>query len=159
VRCPRCADLEDRVVDSREVAQGTAVRRRRECLRCGHRFTTFERCSGAGLVVVKRSGEHEPFRRDKIAAGVRAACKNRPVADAAIDALARDVERLLLATGSEVTTEQVGVAVLNHLRELDDIAYLRFASVYNRFEGADDFAREVGLLLTKRTAPKLHGRS
>lgn len=159
MRCPSCAHLDDRVVDSREVEQGAAVRRRRECLRCGYRFTTFERFSGAVLFVEKRSGEREPFRREKIVAGVRAACKNRPVDDAAIDALALDVEQLLVATGSEVTTEQVGVAVLDRLRDLDDIAYLRFASVYNRFEEADDFAREAGLLLTKQTAPKLHGPS
>lgn len=155
MRCPSCAHLDDRVVDSREVEQGAAVRRRRECLRCGFRFTTFERFSGAVLFVEKRSGEREPFRREKIVSGVLAACKNRPVDDVAVEQLARDVEEELLQSGSEVTSQQVGKAVLDRLRELDDVAYLRFASVYKGFEGADDFAREAGLL-TKQTAPKQH---
>lgn len=158
MRCPSCAHLDDRVVDSREVEHGDAVRRRRECLRCGFRFTTFERFSGAVLFVVKRSGEREPFRREKLIAGVRAACKNRPVDDAAVESLARDIEELLLQSGPEVSTQQVGVTVLDQLRELDDVAYLRFASVYKGFEAADDFAREVGLL-TKETAPKQHERA
>ena len=110
------------------------------------------------LFVVKRSGDREPFLREKLVAGVRAACKNRPVDDAAVESLARDVEELLLQSGPEVTTQQVGVTVLDHLRELDDVAYLRFASVYKGFEAADDFAREVGLL-TKETAPKQHERA
>lgn len=158
MRCPSCAHLDDRVVDSREVEHGDAVRRRRECLRCGFRFTTFERFSGAVLFVVKRSGEREPFRREKLITGVRAACKNRPVDDQAVGALAREVEEILLQSGPEVTTQQVGVTVLDYLRELDDVAYLRFASVYKGFEAADDFAREVGLL-TKETAPKQHERA
>lgn len=158
MRCPSCAHLDDRVVDSREVEHGDAVRRRRECLHCGFRFTTFERFLGAVLFVVKRSGEREPFHREKLVAGVLAACKNRPVSDEAVEALARDVEERLLGAGPEVTTQQVGVAVLDRLRLLDDVAYLRFASVYKGFEAADDFAREAGLL-TKETAPKLHERA
>jgi transcriptional repressor NrdR len=137
------------------VEQGVAVRRRRECLQCGFRFTTFERFSGAVLFVAKRSGEREAFRKEKIIAGVLAACKNRPVDEAAVELLAHDVEEELLQSGSEVTSQQVGMAVLDRLRELDDVAYLRFASVYKGFEEADDFAREAGLL-TKQTAPKLH---
>jgi transcriptional repressor NrdR len=158
VRCPSCAHLDDRVVDSREVEHGDAVRRRRECLRCGFRFTTFERFSGVVLFLVKRSGEREPFRRAKLVSGVLAACKNRPVSDEAVEALARDVEELLLQDGPDISTQQVGVAVLDRLRLLDDVAYLRFASVYKGFEAADDFAREAGLL-TKETAPKLHERA
>jgi len=155
MRCPSCAHADDRVVDSREVEQGAAVRRRRECLRCGFRFTTFERFSGAVLFVIKRSGEREPFLREKLVAGVRSACKNRPVGEEAVQLLARDVEEMFVQRGSEVSTQQVGVAVLDRLRLLDDVAYLRFASVYKGFEAADDFAREAGLL-TKETAPKLH---
>ncbi|HEY5274705.1 MAG TPA: transcriptional regulator NrdR [Acidimicrobiales bacterium] len=155
MRCPSCAHDDDRVVDSREVEQGAAVRRRRECLRCGFRFTTFERFSGAVLFVMKRSGEREPFKREKLIAGVRSACKNRPVDEAAVQLLAHDVEEMLLQLGPEVSTQEVGVAVLDQLRMLDDVAYLRFASVYKGFEAADDFAREAGLL-TKETAPKLH---
>lgn len=155
MRCPSCAHLEDKVVDSREVEQGAAIRRRRECLHCGFRFTTFERLSRAVLFVEKRSGEREPFRREKVVAGVQAACKNRPVDDAAIAALAADIEERFLADGPEVSSQRIGLAVLDELRGLDDVAYLRFASVYKGFEDADDFAREAGLL-TKQTAPKQH---
>lgn len=147
------------MIDSREVEQGAAVRRRRECLVCGHRFTTFERFVAAPgapvLFVTKRSGEREPFTRDKVVAGVRAACKNRPVEPAAVEALALEVEAALRRFAPEVTSQQVGVAVLDRLRELDDVAYLRFASVYKGFEAAADFTREAGLL-TKETAPKQH---
>lgn len=124
---------------------------------CGHRYTTFERTASAVLFVVKRSGQREPFHREKVISGIRSACKNRPVDADAIDALAVEVEDDLRGFGSEVTSQQVGVSVLEHLRDLDDVAYLRFASVYKGFEDADDFAREAGLL-TKSTAPKLHSR-
>ncbi|HVB06862.1 MAG TPA: transcriptional regulator NrdR [Acidimicrobiales bacterium] len=155
MRCPSCGGDEDRVVDSREVEHGAAIRRRRECRRCGYRFTTFERLSASLLFVKKRSGEREPFDREKVAAGVRSACKNRPVTPGAIERLAAAVEQQLRTAGPEVSSQQVGVAVLDHLRELDDVAYLRFASVYKGFEEAGDFAREAGLL-TKQTAPKQH---
>jgi transcriptional repressor NrdR len=155
MRCPSCAGLEDRVIDSREVEQGAAIRRRRECNTCGYRFTTFERLSRALLFVAKRSGERQPFDRQKVIEGVRSACKNRPVEDEAIERLAAEVEGQLRERGPEATSQQVGVAVLDLLRELDDVAYLRFASVYKGFEEAGDFAREAGLL-TKQTAPKQH---
>jgi transcriptional repressor NrdR len=143
------------VVDSREVEHGGAVRRRRECTTCGYRFTTFERLSENLLFVKKRSGEREPFDREKVVAGVRSACKNRPVELRAIEHLSVEVEHQLRERGPEVTSQQVGVAVLEQLAALDDVAYLRFASVYKGFEDADDFAREAGLL-TKQTAPKQH---
>lgn len=155
MRCPSCAAVEDRVVDSREVEQGAAIRRRRECLTCGYRFTTFERLSARLLFVVKRSGTREPFEREKVIAGVRAACKNRPVEPRAIERLAGEVEHELRERAPEASSQQVGVAVLDRLRQLDDVAYLRFASVYKGFEDAGDFAREAGLL-TKETAPKQH---
>ncbi len=155
MRCPSCAGINDRVVDSREVEDGAAIRRRRECTSCGFRFTTFERLPGAALFVVKRSGQREPFTRDKVAAGLLAACKNRPVDQARIDAITAELEGYLQERGPEVSSQQIGVAVLDRLRDLDDVAYLRFASVYKGFEEAGDFAREVGLL-TKRTAPKHH---
>jgi transcriptional repressor NrdR len=144
---------EDRVVDSREVERGAAIRRRRECLRCRRRFTTFERFDESVLWVLKRSGQREPFVRAKVIDGVRAATKNRPVEAEAMEALARSVEEALRSTGPEVTSEQVGVAVLDGLRELDQVAYLRFASVYKGFEGVGDFQREAGLL-SKHSAPK-----
>ncbi|MGD0219738.1 MAG: transcriptional regulator NrdR [Acidimicrobiales bacterium] len=155
MRCPRCSARDDRVVDSREVDGGVSIRRRRECRQCGHRFTTFERLGGAVTFVVKRSAEREPFRRDKIAAGVRAACKNRPVDDDAIEALAAAVANEFAQAGRDVTTVEIGVAVLDRLRELDEVAYIRFASVYKGFENLGDFEREAGLL-TKATAPKQH---
>jgi transcriptional repressor NrdR len=143
-------------VDSRLAEEGVAIRRRRECLGCGRRFTTFERVEEQPLWVVKRSGQREPFDRAKLIAGVRAACKNRPVSDEALQDLAQLVEETLRVVSSEPTSQQVGVAVLEQLKALDDVAYLRFASVYKGFEDVGDFQREVGLL-TKTTEPKRRG--
>jgi transcriptional repressor NrdR len=153
VRCPWCGESDDKVVDSREVDRGAAVRRRRECLACGRRFTTFERFDESVLWVVKRSGQREPFERAKVVQGVRAATKNRPVGLSDMEALAESVEATLRAAGPEVASQQIGVAVLDGLRDLDEVAYLRFASVYKGFEEVGDFQREAGLL-SKRTAPK-----
>lgn len=141
------------MVDSRSAEDGSSIRRRRECLRCNRRFTTYERLEETPLMVLKRSGGHEPFDRGKLAAGVAAAAKNRPVADTARETLAAEVEEELRIEGSEVTSERVGWAVLARLRELDEVAYLRFASVYKGFTAAGDFEREVGLLV-KRSDPK-----
>jgi transcriptional repressor NrdR len=132
---------------------GTAIRRRRECATCGRRFTTFERIEEAALMVVKRSGDRELFDRSKVVAGVRAATKNRPVSAEAMDALAGEVEEAMRLLGPEPTSQQIGVAVLERLRRLDEVAYLRFASVYKGFEDVGDFEREVGLL-SKATEPK-----
>jgi transcriptional repressor NrdR len=153
VRCPTCSSLEDRVVDSRLADDGTAIRRRRECATCGRRFTTFERIEEAPLMVVKRSGDREPFERSKVVAGVQAATKNRPVTSEAMDGLAGEVEEAMRLLGPEPTSQQIGVAVLDRLRRLDEVAYLRFASVYKGFEDVGDFEREVGLL-SKATEPK-----
>lgn len=156
MRCPWCAVDDDRVVDSRLSDEGAAIRRRRECLGCGRRFTTFERVEGQPLWVVKRSGQREPFDRVKLVAGMQAACKNRPVTDDMLQDVAVRVEEALRGVSPEPTSQEVGVAVLDQLRELDDVAYLRFASVYKGFEDAGDFQREVGLLI-KTTEPKRHG--
>ncbi len=155
VRCPYCAEDDDKVVDSRANDDGTAIRRRRECLACGHRFTTFERCEEVALVVVKRSGDRVPFDRAKVEAGVRAAAKGRPIDDGRAAELAREVEDDLRAQGAEVTSQQVGLAVLDRLRDVDEVAYVRFASVYKDFDDAADFQRELRLL-TKDTEPKRH---
>ena len=154
VRCPACAHLDDKVVDSRTNDDGTAIRRRRECLACGFRFTTFERCEEVPLLVVKRSGDRVPFDRTKVEAGVLAAAKGRPVDDDQVAALAASVEDELRLAGGEVTSEQVGRAVLERLVGLDQVAYLRFASVYKDFDDLADFQREVRLL--KATEPKSH---
>ena len=156
MRCPWCSGLDDKVVDSRLAEEGGAIRRRRECLGCGRRFTTFERAEEAPIMVVKRSGAREPFERGKVVAGVRAATKNRPVDDLQMEQLAAEVEEEMRVHGGEVSSQQVGLAVLERLARLDDVAYLRFASVYKGFEDARDFQREAGLL-NKATAPKRRG--
>lgn len=153
MRCPRCATDDDKVVDSRSSDDGAAIRRRRECLACGHRFTTYERLEEVPFTVVKRSGSREPFDRAKVAAGISAAAKNRPVGDATIAELSADIEESLRIAGADVTSEEVGLAVLDRLRAVDEVAYLRFASVYKDFSGAGDFEREA-LLLEKATEPK-----
>jgi len=153
VRCPICASLDDKVVDSRLADDGAAIRRRRECLSCGRRFTTFERLEEAPIVVVKRSGHREPFERAKLIAGIRAATKNRPIGPEAIEALALAVEEAVRLLGPELSSQSVGVEVLERLRSLDEVAYLRFASVYKGFEHAGDFEREA-VLLIKATQPK-----
>ncbi len=140
------------MVDSRSADDGSAIRRRRECLACGQRFTTYERLEEVPFLVAKRSGQRQPFDRTKVAAGIGAAAKNRPVSADAIEAMAADVEESLRMAGSEVTSEQVGMAVLERLRAVDEVAYLRFASVYKDFSAAGDFEREAGLL--KSTEPK-----
>lgn len=153
MRCPSCASVEDKVVDSRLADDGAAIRRRRACLACGRRFTTFERIEEAPLLVVKRSGHREPFDRAKLVAGLRAATKNRVGAADRVEGLAAELEDALRLSGPEVTSQAVGLAVLDRLRDLDEVAYLRFASVYKGFEDVGDFEREVGLL-TKATEPK-----
>ncbi len=156
VRCPFCSADDDRVVDSRLAEDGIAIRRRRECAACHQRFTTFERIEEVGLYVVKRSGEREPFDRDKIVKGLRAAFKNRPVDEDVIVGVATSVEEAMRLLGRDVTSEEVGLGTLEELRKVDDVAYVRFASVYKGFEGADDFAREIRMLV-KTTAPKSKG--
>lgn len=156
MRCPFCAADDDRVVDSRLAEDGVAIRRRRECAACGQRYTTFERIEEAPLFVIKRSGDREPFNRAKILLGVRAACKNRPVDEEVMESLVIGVDESMRLLNRDVTSEEVGMATLEALRHVDDVAYVRFASVYKGFEGTDDFAREIGMLV-KTTAPKLRG--
>jgi len=153
VKCPGCGNVDDKVVDSRQSDDGASIRRRRQCLECGRRFTTFERLEELPLVVVKRSGDRMPFDRAKIVAGVEAAAKARPVTSDDIEALANAVEDRLRLFGGEVTSEQIGLTVLDALRELDAIAYVRFASVYKGFDDPADFEREVAVL-SKATEPK-----
>lgn len=156
VRCPGCQSLDDKVVDSRLAEEGQAIRRRRECLTCGRRFTTYERLEEAPMMVVKRSGDREPFDRAKIVAGLLAATKGRPVSGAQLEAVAAEVEEACRLDGPEVSSERVGLAVLEHLRRLDEVAYLRFASVYKGFGTASDFEREL-TLLAKASEPKRRG--
>jgi transcriptional repressor NrdR len=155
VRCPACAHLDDKVVDSRQSDDGDAIRRRRECLACGARFTTFERLELVPLMVLKRSGDRVPFEQAKITEGIAAAAKGRPIEEDVIEQAAASIAEELRLLGPELTSEQVGFAVLEHLREIDHVAYMRFASVYKGFDDAADFQREI-TLLTKATEPKRH---
>lgn len=149
MRCPYCRHPDSRVVDSREADDGALIRRRRHCPECGKRFTTVEE---AVLAVVKRSGVTEPFSRVKIMNGVRKACQGRPVAEDSIALLAQRVEEAVRARGAaEVPSQEVGLAILGPLRDLDEVAYLRFASVYQDFQSADDFIREIEALRAKET--------
>lgn len=148
MRCPFCGDEESKVVDSRDADEGRAIRRRRECLNCTKRFTTFERLEDAPLVVEKRSGEEQPFDRQKIVDGLRMASKNRPVDPAAIEGLADEVEEHIRSEGRRVVASaEIGREVLDRLKTLDDVAYLRFASVYKGFQELTDFERELVMLL------------
>jgi transcriptional repressor NrdR len=155
MRCPWCGHSDDKVIDSRSAEGGVAVRRRRQCLKCSRRFTTFERVEPIGLSVVKRDGTKEPFERAKLIAGVRKAIKNRPVTEEQVARLAEGVEERLRRKGAMVTTQEVGIEVLELLRRLDEVAYLRFASVYKDFQELTDFERELGIMLQKREAPRL----
>jgi transcriptional repressor NrdR len=151
MRCPYCRHPDSRVVDSREAEDGALIRRRRHCPECGKRFTTVEE---AVLAVVKRSGVTEPFSRAKIIAGVRKACQGRPVDEDAIALLAQRVEETVRAGGAaEVPSHEVGLAILGPLRELDEVAYLRFASVYRSFESLRDFEQEIAALRAMRQEP------
>ncbi|MEV4532358.1 transcriptional regulator NrdR [Asanoa sp. NPDC049518] len=144
MRCPYCRHPDSRVVDSREADDGQLIRRRRSCTECSKRFTTVEE---AVLAVVKRSGVTEPFSRTKIVTGVRKACQGRPVDDDSIALLAQKVEETVRAKGAaEVPSHDVGLAILGPLRDLDEVAYLRFASVYRSFESLSDFEREIETL-------------
>ncbi|WP_345627632.1 transcriptional regulator NrdR [Rugosimonospora acidiphila] len=148
MRCPYCRHADSRVVDSREAEDGQLIRRRRACPECGKRFTTVEE---AVLAVVKRSGVTEPFSRVKIMTGVRKACQGRPVDEDAIALLAQKVEETIRARGAaEVPSHEVGLAILGPLRDLDEVAYLRFASVYRSFDSLGDFEREIASLRADR---------
>jgi len=149
VHCPFCRHPDSRVVDSREAEEGQAIRRRRSCPECGRRFTTVET---AVLAVVKRSGVTEPFSRDKVVRGVQRACQGRPVDEDAVYQLAQQVEEAVRAGGSaEIPSHDVGLAILRPLRDLDEVAYLRFASVYRSFTSAEDFEKEIRALRDHQT--------
>lgn len=135
-----------KVVDSRLAEEGAAVRRRRQCSSCGHRFTTFERVDTVPLVVVKTDGRRETFDRAKVTDGIAAATKGRPLESTSIERLAEVIEDSLRLLGGPVTSAQIGLVVLDELRTVDDVAYLRFASVYKNFDAAADFHREIELL-------------
>lgn len=154
MRCHWCGKDDDRVVDSRPVDGGAAIRRRRACLACGRRYTTFERVEDLGLWVLKRDGTREQYDRAKVVAGVLKAIKNRPVTESQVDRLADRVEERLRRKGPEVRAQDVGIEVLAALRKVDEVAYIRFASVYKDFQGLTDFEEELDRLLAKRDQPR-----
>jgi transcriptional repressor NrdR len=153
MHCPYCRETDTRVIDSRVAEDGTAIRRRRSCSACNKRFTTVEQMQ---LTVLKRSGATEPFVREKAIAGVRKACKGRPVTEDDLDRLGQQVEDALRQAGAaEVPAHEVGLAILGPLRALDTVAYLRFASVYKSFSSADDFEDEIAMLRAEHSLADL----
>jgi transcriptional repressor NrdR len=148
MRCPFCSAVEDKVVDTRPSEDEQIIRRRRECAGCGKRFTTYERVEELLPTVVKKDSRREPFDRIKLLAGVKKACEKRPVPVDALEKMADAIERSLRETGEkEITSSQLGDAVLKHLRQIDDVAYLRFATVYMHFKDATELLSEVQRLL------------
>jgi transcriptional repressor NrdR len=151
MRCPHCGERDTRVVDSRDLEESATIRRRRECAMCATRFTTYERVEAARLVIVKRDGTRQEFDRDKLASGLRKALTRRPVADSAAEGAADAIEAELRAAGStEVPSSRVGALAMEALRSLDQIAYIRFASVYQSFEDLEDLKREVDTLYAEK---------
>jgi transcriptional repressor NrdR len=149
MRCPFCRAQDSRVIDSRELTGGETIRRRRECTACGRRFTTYERVEGASLMVVKKDGRRQEFDPAKLRQKLRVALTKRPVGEEAIDALLTQVEADLLALGTaEVPSSAIGESVLRELKALDEVAYIRFASVYRQFQDIEDLRREVEELRT-----------
>ncbi len=150
MRCPKCGCQDDKVIDSRASREGATIRRRRQCVACGYRFTTYEEIERGGLVVLKRDGRREEFSREKLLSGLRKACQKRPVGPKIIEDL---VERMVLEVTDkferEVPAEAIGKLVMEGLRQIDEVAYVRFASVYRRFQEATDFVHEVNKLEAK----------
>ena len=150
MRCPKCGCQDDKVIDSRASREGATIRRRRQCVACGYRFTTYEEIERGGLVVLKRDGRREEFSREKLLSGLRKACQKRPVGPKIIEDL---VERMVLEVTDkferEVPAEAIGKLVMGGLRQIDEVAYVRFASVYRRFQEATDFVHEVNKLEAK----------
>ena len=152
MKCPYCNHLKDKVVDSREVGAGDAIRRRRECLSCGRRFTSYERIEEVPYLVVKKDGRREAFDRGKLLACLHRACEKRPVSAKALTEIVDQIEQMIQeAPDREVEARQVGERVMDKLRELDKVAYVRFASVYRQFEDVEEFMQELhGLLKTRK---------
>ena len=144
MRCPKCGRLDDKVIDSRASLEGSVIRRRRECLDCGHRFTTYEEIEHEGLMIVKRDGRREEFSKEKLLSGVRKACQKRPVSPKIIeDLVEKIVDEITDKYDREVPSMAIGERVMEALREVDEVAYVRFASVYRRFQEATDFVQAV----------------
>jgi transcriptional repressor NrdR len=158
MRCPWCRADDDRVVDSRPADDGGAIRRRRVCRACGRRFTTYERIEDVGLLVTKRDGTTEPFDRGKLESGIHKAFAGRPISPIQVQQMVERIEGRIRRKGPTVTSRQVGAEVLTALQRADEVAYMRYASVYKDFQGTADFERELGLLLEKKEPAKRRSR-
>ena len=144
MRCPSCGHLEDRVIDSRSTKEGRAIRRRRECIGCGHRYTTYEYVENASILVVKKDGKREPWSREKVVAGISRACEKRPISLSQIEAIVDRIENEIQRQApGELASKTVGELVMAELRELDEVAYVRFASVYRHFKDVNEFLNEI----------------
>ena len=151
MKCRYCASIESKVIDSRPTEDGSAIRRRRECINCGKRFTTYEKIEEIPIMVVKRDGRREPFDSEKIRIGIRKACEKRPVAADVQDKLVEDVTREVFNTlASEVTTRDIGEILMRKLKDVDEVAYVRFASVYREFKDTQTFMKELQHLLDEK---------
>jgi transcriptional repressor NrdR len=151
MRCPKCGCQDDKVIDSRGSREGATIRRRRECLACAHRFTTYEEIEHQGLMVLKRDGRHEEFSKEKLLSGIKKACQKRPVSPKAMEDLVESiVDTITDKYEQEVPGEVIGKLVMEGLREIDEVAYVRYASVYRRFQEATDFVHEVKKLEAKQ---------
>ena len=159
MKCPFCAHLDSKVTDSRAGTAGDVIRRRRECEACGHRFTTYERVELSLPAVVKKDGRRQPFDRAKIVSGLTRACEKRPVSTDTIEQLATQIERQIMERGeSEITSREIGEAVMGALHDLDAVAYVRFASVYREFRDVHEFMRELEELIAARSAAPRRGK-
>lgn len=148
MKCPFCGNIEDKVIDSRQAGQSESIRRRRECLKCQRRFTTYEHVERSTLMVVKKDGRREPFDRNKILNGIHKACEKRPVGEEQLDELVDDVERTISrAYDKEVPAKEIGDLLMRRLQKLDEVAYVRFASVYRQFRDIGEFMQELRGLL------------
>ncbi len=144
MRCPKCGKQDDKVIDSRASREGSTIRRRRECIGCGHRFTTYEEIEHEGLMVIKRDDRREEFSKEKLLSGLRKACQKRPISPRAIEDIAEKiVDEIAEKYEREVPGMAIGERVMEELRKIDEVAYVRFASVYRRFEEATEFVNEV----------------
>ncbi len=151
MKCPFCQNLEDRVIDSRTSKEGSAIRRRRECLKCGKRFTSYERVEDVVPMVVKKDGRREPFDTSKIKEGLLIACKKRPIEIDKLDAIVDDIEKKIIGLGvREVESSWIGEQIMSDLKDLDKVAYVRFASVYRQFKDINDLMNEVKTLFEHR---------
>ena len=146
MRCPKCGSRNDKVIDSRQSRQGQSIRRRRQCLKCAYRYTTYEEIERSDLRVIKRDRSHEPFDRRKLVSSMAKACEKRPISLIVLEEAVDDIVHELETSGREVTSAQIGLHVLAKLRDIDDVAYVRFASIHQRFEQADEFVEAIRAL-------------